>query len=56
MLGLAHGVLGFALYFAVPDSISHHLYAGPNCIVYCREQARASDLSAAAKIFNPAAW
>lgn len=56
MLGLAHGVLGFALYFAVPDSISHHLYAGPKCIAYCREQARASDLSAAAKIFNPAAW
>ncbi len=56
ILGLAHGVVGFALYFAVPDSISHHLYVGPKCIAYCREQARASDLSAAAKIFNPAAW
>jgi membrane protease YdiL (CAAX protease family) len=56
ILGLAHGVLGFALYFAVPDSISHHLYVGPKCIAYCREQARASNLSAAARIFNPAAW
>ena len=28
-LGLAHGVLGFVLYWVVPDSISHHLYVGP---------------------------
>jgi len=28
-LGLAHGVIGFLIYLAVPDSISHHLYVGP---------------------------
>jgi hypothetical protein len=28
-LGLAHGVLGFALYMVVADRISHHLYIGP---------------------------
>jgi CAAX prenyl protease-like protein len=29
VLGLAHGVVGFLLYLAVPDSISRHLYVGP---------------------------
>ena len=29
-LGLAHGVLGFLIYLVVPDSISHHLWIGPN--------------------------
>ena len=29
VLGLAHGVIGFLLYFCVPDTISHHLYVGP---------------------------
>jgi len=28
-LGLAHGTVGFLLYFVVPDSISHHLNVGP---------------------------
>ena len=28
-LGLAHGVVGFFLYFVVPDTISHHMYVGP---------------------------
>jgi Type II CAAX prenyl endopeptidase Rce1-like len=28
-LGLAHGVVGFLIYLAVPDTISHHLYVGP---------------------------
>ena len=28
-LGLAHGVLGFLIYMAVPDSITRHLYVGP---------------------------
>lgn len=28
-LGLAHGIIGFLLYFVVPDSISHHLNVGP---------------------------
>ena len=28
-LGLAHGVIGFLIYLAVPDTISHHLYVGP---------------------------
>jgi len=29
VLGLAHGILGFAIYLAVPDTISRHLYVGP---------------------------
>lgn len=29
VLGLAHGILGFLTYLAVPDSLSHHLYVGP---------------------------
>ena len=29
VLGLAHGVVGFLLYLAVPDSVSRHLYVGP---------------------------
>ena len=28
-LGLAHGLVGFLIYLAVPDAISHHLYVGP---------------------------
>src|SRR5262249_49279012 len=28
-LGGAHGTLGFLLYLAVPDSVSHHLVVGP---------------------------
>lgn len=28
-LGIAHGTVGFLLYFVVPDSISHHLNVGP---------------------------
>jgi hypothetical protein len=28
-LGLAHGVIGFLIYLAVPDTITHHLYVGP---------------------------
>lgn len=28
-LGLVHALLGFAIYLAVPDSISHHMYVGP---------------------------
>ncbi|HZT31847.1 MAG TPA: CPBP family glutamic-type intramembrane protease [Bryobacteraceae bacterium] len=28
-LGVAHGVIGFLIYLAVPDAISHHLYVGP---------------------------
>ena len=28
-LGMAHGVVGFLIYLAVPDTISHHLYVGP---------------------------
>jgi hypothetical protein len=55
VLGLAHGLLGFLLYLAVPDSISHHLYVGPKCISYCRAQVQTANTTAA-KIFNPAAW
>jgi membrane protease YdiL (CAAX protease family) len=55
VLGLAHGLLGFLLYLAVPDSISHHLYVGPKCIAYCRAQAQTANTTAA-RIFNPAAW
>jgi membrane protease YdiL (CAAX protease family) len=29
VLGLAHATLGFVLFMAVPDSISHHLRVGP---------------------------
>jgi hypothetical protein len=28
-LGLAHGIVGFLIYLAAPDTISHHLYVGP---------------------------
>lgn len=28
-LGFAHGVIGFLLYWGVPDAISHHLNVGP---------------------------
>ena len=29
ILGAAHGIIGFLIYFTVPDTISHHLYVGP---------------------------
>jgi membrane protease YdiL (CAAX protease family) len=29
VLGLAHGILGFLIYFAIPDSVTRHLYVGP---------------------------
>lgn len=28
-LGVAHGIVGFLIYLAAPDTISHHLYVGP---------------------------
>ena len=34
LLGLAHGTVGFFLYFVVPDSISHHLNVGPGWFHY----------------------
>jgi membrane protease YdiL (CAAX protease family) len=36
VLGLAHAIIGCLLYLVIPDSVSHGLYVGPNCWVFCR--------------------